>query len=228
MKKTILLFLLLVVGLTSIAQSRHFRDVVYLNDSSSIKGRIHFEEPDSTLFVDTPYGCTFAYTKDKVQRYQLESQMPFQRHKGFVLQSSMAAGANFSIWWGDASFGVLFRTGSIYSVGLGANCLFAPINHVIDFENKIYYLFSINVYLDQRIYFSNKPTSPFLEIKAGLPCITYYLGPLYLYDKHFYGELDAGVSIRNIDLSFYVTTYDPYDFYSTLFGIRLGYSFPLN
>lgn len=243
MKKTIFLFLLLTVGLASIAQSRNFRDVIYLNDSSIIKGRIHFEGPDSTLFVDTPYGCTFAYTKDKVQRYQLESQMPFQRHKGFMLQSGVTVGKNlFDVnACVDVSFGLAYCFGSIYSLGIGGSCFLYPYR---SHSNDYFYNY-FSIYLDQRLYFSRKPISPFLEIKTGLPVVLQLVGPFdgYYYSTFppFYGELGAGLSIRNIDMAICVagainsivtnsiSIYTaPIHTASLYIGLRLGFSHLIN
>ena len=229
MKKTIFLFLLLTVGLTSIAQSRHFRDVVYLNDSSIIKGRIHFEEPDSTLFIDTPYGCTFAYTKDKVQRYQLESQMPFQRHKGFVLQSSISGGCFvFEDFFYGVSIGLLYQIGSLYSIGLDGD-----YHIVLEGSGRRFN----TVHLDQRLYFSRKPISPYLNSKIGVSTHYTLCSNYYQYnnavDHSIDWELGIGLSIKSIDVtacfgnasfSIYTVFSEGADYYGVL---RLGYSLPI-
>ena len=249
--RKILLLLLVTVNLSATAQFRPYRDVVYLNDGSVIKGKIHFEEPDSTLFVDTPYGCTFAYTKDEVLRYELQ---PLIRHKGFVLQSGTSVGYNtggdnHAPIVSDIYWGFKYRTGSLYSVGLNV-------------KHQMFWMFTGNadrnistassIQISQRLYFTRKPISPYCELNIGLSLFRQGLSSTYYYqsvnsftgDFTFFGffenawyyfadwgtcHMEIGCSIRNLD----VALNGGISFYRNNVGfhtisLRLGYSLPIN
>lgn len=253
--KNTLLFLFLAVSLSATAQFRAFRDVVYLNDGSVIKGKIRFAEPDSTLFVDTQYGCTFTYTKDKVNHFELEWKKPFTREKGPVLRSSISGGllACFDdkvspTLSADLSMDLFYRIGCWYEIGLDCNyILFYPD----------YSMNSLAVQLAQRCYFSRKPISPYLDLKIGVSGgrqnnlpesyeSYYWYGDYYrmgVVNRGFMGELGVGLAVRNFDFALcaalspymregfcYSSLYDTYfcsqtNYYT--FSLRIGYSFPL-
>ena len=252
MKKLYLLFLLLALGLTATAQFHPYRDVVYLNDGSVIKGQIRFTEPDSTLFIDTQYGCTFVYTKDQVLRYGFNQKESFQREKGFLLRSSISAGllTNYekqTYMGADMSMGLLYRTSPWYEIGL--NCSYVLCTPDLSMN-------SLAIQLAQRVYFLNKPLAPFLDFNVGFP-----IGDLtnlpesndnyYWYDhsggfirKWILLESGVGVITRDIDIAICFSLSPYYTEVShtvsewgekvfvikDLFTIslRFGYSFSLN
>lgn len=252
-----LLLLLVTVSLSATAQFRPYRDVVYLNDSSVIRGKILFGEPDSTLFVDTPYGCTFAYTKDEVLRFELQPQV---RHKGFVLQSGTSVGYtkgyNLAPIVSDIYWGFKYRTGSLYSVGLNVKHQMSwKFTGNADMDISA----ASSIQISQRLYFTRKPISPYCELNIGLSLFCQELSSTYYYqsvnsftgDFTFFGffenawyyftdwgtcHIEIGCSIRNLDvalnggISFYHHTFGGFGYgigHHTI-SLRLGYSLPIN
>lgn len=235
--RRLLLVLLVTVSFSATAQFRPYRDVVYLNDSTIIRGNIRFGEPDSTLFVDTQFGCTFAYTKDQVLRYEFKEHIPYkEREKGLSLCSSLSAGTLlypviFQCASADMTIGLIYQICSWYAVGL-------------DFCYGFYFntdelINAPMVLLDQRFFLSKKPICPYLNLRTG--CSFGHQGMLppiysiYFYDQGYKdwgwsGELGFGVATQNIDITL-CTSILPFEReYDRLLGlsIRLGYSFPLN
>lgn len=244
--KRLLLLLLVTISLSATAQFRPYRDVVYLNDSSVIKGNICFAEPDSTLCVDTKYGCTFVYTKDEVLRYELQPQI---RHKGFVLQSGMGIGdvINYDDMIPlDISWGFKYRTGSLYSVGL--NLKNQMLSKFVENAGMDYSAASI-IQISQRLYFTRKPISPYCELNIGLSLFHQELTYYYYHFPFSYGitsfsgffenawyffadrgtcDVEVGCSIRNLDVALNcgIGFYDN-NIYSRTISLRLGYSLPI-
>ena len=253
MKKHLLLFLLLVISFSASAQFRVGTDAVYLKDGSVIRGTIRFAEPDSTLFIDTNYGCTFVYSKSEVERFELKEQKPFEREKGLKLQSSLAGGwyePNMEIGiTSDVTIGLMYQVCNWYAVGLDFSWFFLFCPGVIT---------TPALQLDQRFYFMRKPVSPYLDLKFGSSFSfnmdgEYASGPT-LYEEYYgykdcgwTGELGVGVSLRNVDLTLcasvlpykhiklvesqqysmaYVYSYKSGD-RCMGFSIRIGYTFPI-
>lgn len=243
--KRLLLLLLVTISLSATAQFRPYRDVVYLNDSSVIRGNICFAEPDSTLCVDTKYGCTFVYTKDEVLRYELQPQV---RQKGFVLQSGMGIGD--VIYYDDMipldiSWGFKYRTGSLYSVGLNVK------NQMFAISAGDYSAASI-IQISQRLYLTRKPISPYCELNLGLSLFHQELTNYYYYHHYpfsngitsfsdffenalglFFGgrgtcDVEIGCSIRDLDVALNcgLVFYKHSHVLQTI-SLKLGYSLPI-
>ena len=253
MKKHLLLFLLLAIGFSASAQFRVGTDVVYLKDGSVIRGTIRFAEPDSTLFIDTNYGCTFVYSKSVVERFEMKEQKPFEREKGLKLQSSLAGGwyvPNLVIGFtSDVTIGLKYQVCNWYAVGLDFSWFFLFYPGIIN---------TPALQLDQRFYFLQKPVSPYLELKFGSSfsfnvngeCAsgpTLYEESYGFKDCGWTGELGVGVSLRNVDLALCASVlpykvlpvglhhepviifgYNNYDYDPIMgFSIRIGYTFPI-
>lgn len=232
MKKQLLLFLLLAITFSVSAQFRVGPDVVYLKDGSVIRGTIRFAEPDSTLFVDTNYGCTFVYSKSEVERFELKEQIPYKRGKGLLFRSSLSGGmlvkwkdsgyqdewydinnSNKSQFDGihmDVSLGLAYQVCSWYAVGL-------DFSHFFHFADCV--LNASAVQIDQRFYLLRKQVSPYIDLKAGCsfnlnankPSGIWFYENLYEYENvGFTGAVDLGVSLKNFDMAFCLTL-SPYE-----------------
>lgn len=249
--KRLLLLLLVTISLSATAQFRPYRDVVYLNDSSVIRGNICFAEPDSTLCVDTKYGCTFVYSKDEVLRYELQPQI---RHKGFVLQSGIGIGDE--IYYDDLipfdiSWGFKYRTGSLYSVGLNVkNQILSKFASSAGME----YSAASIIQISQRLYFTRKPISPYCELNLGLSLFHQELTNYYHYQSVnpfsngitsfsdffenalglFFGgrgtcDVEIGCSIRDLDVALNcgLVFYKHSLHVLQTISLKLGYSLPI-
>jgi hypothetical protein len=236
MKKQLLLCLLLVLGLSAFSQSKNGGDIVYLKDGGIVRGNIRFAEPDSTLFVDTNFGCTFVYPRNEVDHFEFMEQPPFKRHNGLKLRSSLAGGVsvamrqrgdeeyhsyylddNYAGFFNnglnmDMTIGLIYQVCDWYAVGMDLSFFFVTPSYL-----------SSAILLDQRFVFSHKAVSPFVELKLGASPNLRGLDMLHLnyYNMYYYeesrglentwftGEVAAGVAWKDMDFSI-CATHSPY------------------
>lgn len=237
MKKQLFLFLLLAFGISAYSQSNNGGGAVYLKDGGIVQGNIRFAEPDSTLFVDTQYGCTFVYPRSEVDHYEFRDQIPFKRNSGLKLRSSMAGGVGVAMkqrendddysyyhYYGDddkliinglnmdMTIGLIYQVCDWYAAGMDLCFFFVTPSYL-----------SSAVLLDQRFVFSKKAVSPFVELKLGVSPnlrgldllhqnyynMYYYEESSGLVNTWFTGEFAAGVAWKDMDFAL-CATHSPY------------------
>ncbi len=255
MKKSILLLFSLIICIAVSAQSRVGKDAVYLKDGGVVRGNIRFADPDSTLYVDTNYGCTFVYSRSEVEHFELNEQSSFYRERGIKITSSLSGGIVFEELdvASDVSLGFNYQFNDWYAAGLDFTWFFL-------FGKGFCQTPALQ--LDQRFYFLKKPISPFLELKLGWAIAFVSKGETsegpVLYEEYYgyenYGrtaELGLGVSLKNVDFCLctsvspykhvhYGGHYDPvqaifiYNYNSGSYyeciglSLRMNYSFPIH
>lgn len=238
-RTTLFLLLLLLVGTYAGAQNR-FHEVVYLKNGSIIRGSIIEQVPDASLKIKTADGSIFVYPMTEVERITKETTPARQRYTPERSEFSLLRG-----YKGFVDAGYQFDLS-----GHQANSLEIVTSHGYQFNNYvflgggagiIYYTDADKVmmpfFTNFRANLSNKPTTPFADMKVGYsagdlpgPYLSLALGVRFAMQgkKALNLRLEYAVQNQGWDIDYSINSNHYYydnSFTVSSLGLKLGFEF---
>jgi hypothetical protein len=157
MKKNILFVILLII-ITSQAHSQKLKDVIYLKNGSIINGTL-VEITDNQYKIKTSDGSLFIFKADEVEKYAKEIPAYEGRKKaglGLVLEGGFMIGSQSSEYPTPFSFNFLgtYTLGTTNIFGLGSG---------VEFLGKNY----TPIFFEYKRILNSKKISPFIFFRGG-------------------------------------------------------------